>query len=197
MKPFSEACERNQGPILEVLREAFADRKKVLEIGSGTGQHAVHFGRHLPHLIWQPSDRAENLPDIRLWLERARLDNVLAPLQLDVNDDPWPETGADAVFTANTLHILSWAEVQTVFARLGDFARANSVLAVYGPFNYGGHHTSESNARFDRMLRERDPQSRIRNFEDVDALARAQGFVLVNDYPMPANNRTLVWRRSG
>jgi hypothetical protein len=197
MKPFSEACERNQGPILEVLREAFADRKKVLEIGSGTGQHAVHFARHLPHLTWQPSDRAGNLPDIRQWLEEARLDNVLAPLQLDVNDDPWPETGADAVFSANTLHIMSWAEVQTVFARLGGSAPSHSVLAIYGPFSYAGRHTSESNARFDLILRAHDAQSGIRNVEDVDALARTQGFVLANDYAMPANNRTLVWRRSG
>jgi len=194
-KPFSEACERNQGPILEVLRQAFTGTRKVLEIGSGTGQHAVHIGRHLPDLIWQPSDRAEHLPGIRLWLEQAALPNLLAPLALDVNDDPWPATGADALFTANTLHIMSWDEVGTLFRKLGAYLPPDAVVAAYGPFNYGGRHSSESNARFDLMLRERDPLSGIRDFEAVDALARAQGFVLAADHAMPANNRTLVWAR--
>ena len=197
MKPYSEACERNREPILAVLREAFADRRKVLEVGSGTGQHAVHFAAGLPHLAWQPSERAEHLRGIRMWCDEAGLANLLAPIELDVNQDPWPDTQADAVFSANTLHIMAWPEVQTLFERIGGMLPADGVLAVYGPFAYGGRHTSESNARFDLMLRDRDPRSGIRSFEDVDALARAQGLSLVRDVAMPANNRTLVWRRAG
>jgi hypothetical protein len=189
VKPFSEACERNQAPILAVLREVFADRAFVLEIGSGTGQHAVHFAAGLLHLVWQASDVAEHLPGIRAWRD------LPAPIALDLNQPQWPALRADAAFTSNTLHIVSWPEVQTLFARIGTLLPAGAVLAVYGPFNYGGKHTSESNARFDAMLRERDARSGIRNFEDVDALARAQDFVLARDVPMPANNRTLVWVR--
>jgi SAM-dependent methyltransferase len=195
MKPFSEACERNQGPLLEVLRATFAGRRKVLEVGSGTGQHAVYFSRHLPHLIWQPSDRATHLPGIRLWLEEAALSNLLPPLALDVNDDPWPQTGADAVFSANTLHIMSWGDAQVMFERLGAYLPPQGVLVIYGPFRYGRHHTSESNARFDATLRRRDPSSGIRDFEAVDVLARAQGLSLMTDVGMPAHNRTLVWSR--
>jgi SAM-dependent methyltransferase len=195
MKPFSEACERNKEPILSVLREVFADRKRVLEIGSGTGQHAVHFAAGLPHLLWQASDVKEHLPGIRGWREEAALANLPEPIALDLNQDPWPEVRADAVFTANTLHIVSWPEVHTLLDRIGRLLPGGGVLAVYGPFNYGGRFTSDSNARFDQMLRDRDPRSGIRNFEDVDALAREQGFMLERDVAMPANNRTLVWVR--
>ena len=195
MKPFSEACERNQGPILEVLRRAFAHRRTVLEIGSGTGQHAVHFAVHLPHVQWQPSDCAENLPGIEAWRVEAALPNLLPALVLDVNQPRWPETSADAVFSANTLHIMSWSEVQLFFAGIGRVLPSSAVLAVYGPFNLGSRHTSESNAHFDRMLRSRDPRSGIRDLEAVDALAAEQGLTLIEDVAMPANNRTLVWRR--
>ena len=194
--PFSEACERNKDPILDVLREAFGDRTKVLEIGSGTGQHAAHFARHLPHLIWEPSDLAENLPGIRLWLKEAALPNLLDPIVLDIDDAQWPDTGADAVFTANTLHIVSWPRVERLFERAGALLPAGGVLAVYGPFNYGGVHTSESNARFDAMLRARDPRSGIRDFEKVNELAKRQGLILLEDRAMPANNRMLVWRKT-
>jgi len=197
MRPYSEACERNRDPILAVLREVFTDRSKVLEIGSGTGQHAVHFAAGLAHLIWQPSDLASNLPGIRSWCDEAALPNLRPPIELDLNQGPWPDTGADAVFSANTLHIVSWEEVQTLFVLAGQIVPPGGVLAAYGPFAYGGCHTSQSNARFDLMLRARDPRSGIRNFEEVDALARAQGLVLVRDVAMPANNRTLVWRCAG
>jgi hypothetical protein len=196
MKPFSEACERNQGPILAVLRTAFAGRRKVLEVGSGTGQHAVYFGRHLSGLLWQPSDLAQHLAGIERWLQDAGLPNVLPPLALGVEDEPWPATGADALFTANTLHIMSWDEVRTFLRRLGAYLPADAVLAAYGPFSYGGRHTSESNARFDLMLRQRDSLSGIRDLQAVDALARAQGFTLAADYAMPANNRMPVWTRA-
>jgi hypothetical protein len=194
-KPFSEACDRNQGPILEVLRQVFADRSVVLEIGSGTGQHAVHFAAGLPHLDWQASDLAENLPGIRAWRDEAQLANLPAPIELDLSADPWPNLRPDAVFTANTLHIISWPQVCTLFDRIGRQLPAVRVVAVYGPFNYGGRYTSDSNARFDQMLRARDPRSGLRDFEDVNAMAAAQGLVLERDVAMPANNRTLVWRR--
>jgi SAM-dependent methyltransferase len=192
--PFSEACERNQHPILGVLWEAFSDRTVVLEIGSGTGQHAAHFARHLRHLTWQPSDLAENIPGIRLRLALAALPNLRDPIVLDIDDAAWP--GADALFTANTLHIVSWPRVERLFEGAGTLLPAGGVLAVYGPFNYGGVHTSESNARFDAMLRARDPRSGIRDFEQVNELAERQGFALREDRQLPANNRALVWRKT-
>lgn len=196
-KPFSEACERNQPYLLEVLRRWFADRRRVLEIGSGTGQHAVHFGAGLPHLVWQTSDRAQNHAGIVAWLEEAGLPNVLPPLELDANARVWPAIDCDAVFTANTLHIMSWPEVERLFAHLGRLLTPGGVLAVYGPFNYGGRYTSESNARFDAHLHLQDPAMGIRDFEAVDALARGLGLTPAGDCAMPANNRTLVWRRTG
>jgi len=193
-KPFSEACERNKGPLLEVLRQEFADRTRVLEIGSGTGQHAVYFARHLPHLTWQASDVALNLPGIAQWLHEAALPNLPAPaLELDVDEADWPS--ADAVFTANTMHIVSWPRVQRLIEQAARLLPVDGVLAAYGPFNYGGKHTSESNARFDLMLRARDPESGIRDFEEVNAVATRNGLLLKKDYGMPANNRTLVWVR--
>lgn len=194
-KPFSAASERNRDPILEVLRTHFADRHRVLEIGSGTGQHAVHFAAALPQLIWQCADRAEHLPGMRLWLEEAQLPNTPTPIELDVNQARWPEARYDAVFSANTLHIMSWAEVQRMFARLPEILASGARLVVYGPFNYGGRHTSPSNAEFDRRLREQAPHMGIRDFEAVDALAQAIGMQLLEDRAMPANNRSLVWQR--
>jgi len=166
----------------------------VLEIGSGTGQHAVYFAAALPHLTWQTSDVVENLPGIRMWLDEAHLPNLLAPLLLDVNGQ-WPQARYDAVFSANTLHIMSWSEVQTFFSKLDAALTADAVLAIYGPFNYGGHFTSPSNASFDATLKDRAAHMGIRDFEAVDALARSIGLALVEDCAMPANNRTLVWRR--
>jgi len=194
-KPYSEACERNKDPILDVLRVAFADRSKVLEIGSGTGQHAAHFARHLPGLIWQPSERPENIAGIEAWRRDVAAPNLLAPIVLDIDDATWPDAGADAVFTANTLHIVSWMQVQRLFERVGVLLPEAAVLAIYGPFKYSGVHTAESNARFDAMLRSRDALSGIRDFEEVDELARENGMALVRDYAMPANNRTVVWRK--
>jgi cyclopropane fatty-acyl-phospholipid synthase-like methyltransferase len=195
-KPYSEACERNREPILAVLREHFADRRHVLEIGSGTGQHAVYFAQAMPWLVWQASDLAENLSGIQQWLDGAALPNTPAPLDLDVRG-PWPEVRADAVFTANTLHIMAWPAVDAFIAGAGRLlARVpGAVLVVYGPFNRGGRHTSESNRRFDAWLKARDPGSGLRDTEAVDALARGAGFLRVADVAMPANNRCLVWRR--
>ena len=193
-KPHAPACDRNRNPILAVLREHFGGRRDVLEIGSGTGQHAVHFAAALPWLAWQSSDRAEHLPGIRLWLEEACLPNTPDPIELDVRG-PWPARVFDAAFTANTLHIMGWPEVEALFAGLAAVLAADATVAIYGPFSYGGTQTSDSNRDFDGWLRLRDPASGIRDVEAVDALARGIGLRLVADVAMPANNRTLVWRR--
>jgi SAM-dependent methyltransferase len=193
--PYSDACERNKGPILEVLRTAFAGCRRVVEIGSGTGQHAVHFARHLTHLQWQPTDRAEHLPGLAARIVAEGPPNLASPVELDVLQQPWPAVRGDAVFTANTLHIMSWPAVEALFRGLPGVLEPGGVLAVYGPFKYGGRFTTDSNAAFDAMLRERDPQSGLRDFEAVNALAEALGLALVADHAMPANNQLLVWRR--
>lgn len=209
-KPYAPACDRNRDPILAVLREQFVSQRSVLEIGSGTGQHAVHFAAAMPWLRWQCADVAENLPGIRLWLDEAKLANTPPPLALDVRG-AWPAESFDAVFSANTLHIMGWAEVESFFAGVDRVLAGGpstslrhaqderkpeeGVVAVYGPFNYDGAYTSDSNRDFDGWLKARDPRSGIRDFEAVDALARGIGLHLVADVAMPANNRTLVWRR--
>jgi cyclopropane fatty-acyl-phospholipid synthase-like methyltransferase len=192
----SEACERNKGPILAVLRVRLAASRRVLEIGSGTGQHAVHFAAHLPRLLWQPSELRENLPPLEQRIELEGTPNLLPPIALDVRDEPWAGGPADAIFTANTLHIMSWAQVQQFFRGAGAALGESGVLCVYGPFRYRGRHTSDSNARFDAYLRARDARSGVRDFEALEELARAQGFETLADEAMPANNRMLVWRRA-
>lgn len=194
MKRFSDACERNREPILAILRRVFADRTSVLEIGSGTGQHAAYFAPALPHLAWQPSDVAENLPSIRTWREEAQTPRLLEPVELDV-DRPFPAVEADAVFSANTCHIMSWQQVERFFAGIGKLLPSGGVLALYGPFHYGGKPTSPSNAEFDEWLRNRDPNSGIRDFEAIAALAQRHGMVLREDNAMPANNHLLVFDR--
>jgi SAM-dependent methyltransferase len=194
--PFSEACERNKDPILAVLRDAFAGLGTVVEIGSGTGQHAVHFARHLQHLDWQPTDRAGALPSLAARIALEGPPNLRSPVELDAGQDCWPFVGIEAVFSANTLHIMGWGEVRAMIEGVGRILRRDGLLAVYGPFRYGGRYTSESNAAFDRGLLERDPASGIRDFEAVDALAAAQGFVLRADHAMPANNQLLLWSRT-
>src|SRR6184192_1206517 len=192
---FSEACERNRGPILEVLTRALASIRSVLEIGSGTGQHAVHFPAALPHLSWQPTELSCQLAPLA---ERIRLEgtpNLRAPIALDAREHPWPVAPVDAVFSANTLHIMAWSAVRAFVRGVGGCLAAPGVLCVYGPFRFRGQYTSDSNAQFDGWLKARDPDSGIRDFEALDALARAQGLVFTADHPMPANNRTLVWRR--
>ena len=195
IKPHSPACERNREPILDVLRKYFADRRRVLEIGSGTGQHAVHFAAALPQLIWQSSDRAENLPGIRAWLDEAALPNTPVPLEFDVGGS-WPEGTFDAIFSANTLHIMGWPEVQLFFAHLPTITREDAILIIYGPFNYAGTYSSESNAAFDQWPQARGTHMAIRDAEAVDTLAGIAGFALIDDIAMPANNRCRVWRRS-
>ena len=198
-KPFSAACERNRDPILSVLRTVFDAPARVLEIGSGTGQHAVHFGAQLPHLHWQTSDLPENHAGILAWLEEARLPNVLAPIDLDMGASDWSKkvsrTGFAAVYTANTCHIMSWPQVETMVAGVGRLLPPKGLLCIYGPFNYGGLPTSEGNARFDAALREDAPQRGIRDIEAMLALAKANGLHQQADHAMPANNRLLIFQR--
>jgi len=195
MKPCSESCEQNRAPIQSVLEEFFADRKRVLEIASGTGQHAVYFGQAMPHLTWQTSELPGNHAGIQAWLDEAGLPNVLPPVAIDVNDTHWPVETVDAVFNANTVHIVAWPSVQRMFAGIGRVLASNGILCLYGPFNYDGQFTSESNARFDVWLKNRDPDSGVRDFEAINQLAEAQGLTLLLDIAMPANNRSLVWQR--
>ena len=195
--PFSQACENNKGPILLQLQAIFADRQEVLELAGGTGQHATWFARHMPWLLWQSTDVYTGLPTLRLRCEAYPGDNLLPVKALDVCHLPWPVAVPHAVFTANSLHIMPMAAVQSLFGALAEAAEADTVLCVYGPFNYHGQYTSESNARFDLWLEQQHPLSAIRNFEEVDGLARDAGFVLEQDIEMPANNRLLVWRKSG
>ena len=194
-RPHSPASERNREPILAVLRDFLADRLHVLEIGSGTGQHAVHFAAAMPWLVWQATDRAEHLPGIRTWLDEEGLPNTPAPLTLDVATGPWPEEPFDALFSANTLHIMGWREVEALFAALPRVTTRDAKLAIYGPFNVDGRYTSDSNAAFDASLKARAPQMGIRDVAAVDALALAAGFSLVDDIAMPANNRLRLWQR--
>ncbi len=193
MKPFAESCEINKFPILEVLKAVFAGRQRVLEIASGTGQHAVYFGSELPHLTWQTSELQSNHAGIQAWLDEAQLPNVLPPLAIDVNDAHWPAISVDAIFNANTVHILSWPEVEALFAHIAQVIAPGACVCFYGPYNYGGQFTSESNARFDAWLKARDPKSGVRDFEAVNRLASLHGLNLLADIEMPINNRTLVW----
>lgn len=196
-KPYAESCEQNKQVILEVIQDIFKDRKQVLEIGSGTGQHAVFFAQHMPHLIWHTSDVEQHHAGINAWINEAKLSNVMAPLELDVNNPDWPEIeGVDACFTANTLHIMGWPSVVNFFHGISKVLPAGALLVIYGPFNYDGQYTSESNRNFDQWLKSRDPQSGIRDLSKLKTLATASGFTLEKDIAMPANNRTLVWLKA-
>jgi cyclopropane fatty-acyl-phospholipid synthase-like methyltransferase len=194
-KPFAPSCERNRDPILHILREVFADRKRVLEIGGGTGQHAVHFAEALAHLTWQTSEQAEHLAGIRRWLDEAGLPNTPPPIALDVNQPEWPVMRFDALFTANTLHIMAWPEVEALFAHLPEVMSEDAKLVVYGPFNIDGRYTSESNAAFDTWLHERGDHMGIRDLADVDALASSARLRRIADHALPANNRCVAWQR--
>ena len=194
-KPFAESCEENKQVILDVLVELFEQPGKVLEIGSGTGQHAVFFADELSHLQWQPTDREENLQGIQCWLDESGADNILPLKCLDVSHPDWMIEPVDYVFSANTVHIMSWGHVEYLFDGLATVMKRDAVFALYGPFNYNGSYTSESNARFDQWLKQRDPLSGIRDVADLDQLAERAGLQRVDDIEMPANNRVLVWEK--
>lgn len=194
-RPFSQACENNKQYILDVIRHEFHAGDRVLEIGSGTAQHVRHFAQALPEVQWLPSDVPANLDTVQAGLADDAPPNVAAPIALDVARQPWPVTGVDGIFSANTLHIMPESHVEHFFRGAKQVLLPGGTLCVYGPFRYHGEFTTPSNARFDLWLRERDPRSGVRDFEWVDALARAAGLVLRADHAMPANNQLLVWKR--
>lgn len=197
-KPFSQACENNKRPILKLLTEIFSSNKHILEIGSGTGQHAVFFGQHLPHLTWQTSDLLINHEGINLWLDETANTNVQRPIVMDLNKTwPLPKSNlrVDGIYTANTLHIISWSLVVKFFAGIEQYLTPEASVCIYGPFNYEGKFTSESNANFDVWLKERDINSGIRDIEAILLLANSAGLNLIGDHAMPANNRLLVFSK--
>ena len=192
--PFSQASENNKDPILEILNGVFNDCKHVLEIGSGTGQHAVYFSQHLKHLQWQPSDRKENLAGINNRINAYPQSNLSLALELDVTQNNWPQH-FDAVFSANTAHIMPWEITQIMLQKVARLLPTGGKFALYGPFNYEGKFTSASNEKFNQWLKEMAAHQGIRDFEKVNALLYDAAMNLVNDYSMPANNRLLVWKK--
>lgn len=194
MLNYSEACERNKQPISDRLAAYLVSPSNILEVGSGSGQHALFLSAHHNHLQWQPSDQDQYLDALKINIEQYASSRVLTPIELDVRQT-WPNTFYDGVFTANTLHIMSWSEVESFFKGVGAVLHNHGYLFVYGPFRYQDTYTSPSNAQFNNWLKARDPASGIRDFEAVDMLAQQQGLTLVDDFKMPANNQLLVWRR--
>lgn len=194
-KPFAPACERNAEPILARLRAVLPQRCSLLEIGSGTGQHAVHFMRAEPGWQWQCSEQLEQLPGLQLWLDELPDGRTPAPWSLDVCQPRWPSGSFDAVFSANTLHIMPWPAVEALFRRLPEVLRPGGELLIYGPFNVDGRYSSPSNAEFDALLKSRSPSQGIRDIADVNALAKSQGIEMIDNFEMPANNRLIHWQR--
>lgn len=189
-KPFSQACENNKASIIPILQQTFSDIDSVLEIGSGTGQHATFFAKHLPHITWQTSDLLINHEGIKQWLNEYPAPNLLSPLILDLSQN-WPINTTTGIFTANTLHIVSWELVVAFFKSIKKHLKSKGKLCIYGPFNYQGTFTSDSNANFDIWLKQRNELSGIRDFEAIITLAKDAGITLVKDHKMPANNRLL------
>ena len=194
--PHSPSCERNKHVIMEVLREYLVSGDQVLEVGSGTGQHVVFFGALFPEVRWQPSDTGDYLDILKLRLQHEASANVVDAIELDVRMQPWPLDNFDLLFSANTLHFMGDESVRAFFRGVGDVLRAEGILIVYGPFNYNGAYTSQSNADFDIWLKSTDPLRAIKDFEWVAELAEEQGLALLRDVKMPANNRMLIWRRA-
>ena len=195
-KPDAPAARRNRAAILEVLRDEFANRHRVLEIGSGTGQHAVHFAAALPHLVWQTSDRPDYLPGIQSWVDDAVSENLPAPIELDVDNDGLLVGDYDAVFSANTAHIMSAPSDENMIRLVGHILPTDGVFCLYGPFNVGGEFTSESNARFHESLQQQDPAMGIRDLDTLESTAANVGLALVRRYAMPSNNQLLVWTKT-
>ncbi len=194
-KPFSPACERNKEVILSIIAKYLTGSQKVLEVGSGTGQHGIYFAENLPHVHWHMSDRPENIKGINAWVDDSQLSNVHHAIEFDVSQ-AWPAIEkVDCVYTANTLHIMAWRQVEQLFSLLAEELQQHSMLMIYGPFNYQGAYTSASNAEFDQHLKQRHPDSAIRDFEAVEALAQQADLLLQCDLEMPANNRLLIWKK--
>ncbi|MDG2502425.1 MAG: DUF938 domain-containing protein [Porticoccaceae bacterium] len=195
-KPFSQACINNRAPIADVLERVFADKRDILEIGSGTGQHAVWFASKMPHLCWQTSDQVQNHSGICQWLDECSLPNLLAPIPLNVLKDAWPNRYYDGIYSANTAHIMPWEAVVAMFSGVGERLLSNGVFCLYGPMKYMGELSAQSNVQFDRMLKQQSPHQGIREFHDINRLALKAGLVLLEDLAMPANNRFLVWQKA-
>jgi len=193
--PYSAASDRNKDPILAVLREVFSGSQTVLEIGSGTGQHAIYFAQSLPSVQWQPSETPQRQATLAPRLDAAQLANLLAAVELDVTDEVWPLKQVQGVYAANVAHIMDWDAVVAMFAGAGRILAAGGAFCLYGPFNYDGEFTSSSNAAFDEELRAREAGMGIRDLGDLIELAKANGLGLEQDFEMPANNRLLVWRK--
>ena len=193
--PVSPTCLRNQKPIADVLQQEIAQHSMVLELGSGTGQHASYFSTVLADIIWQPSDLAHTIEGINAWRERTAQDNFLPPLVLDIAQDLWPVKQVDAVFSANLVHYVSWASVRAMMTGISRVLKNSGVALFYGPYNYDGQFTSDGNRDLDRWLRERDPESGIKDFEQIILAARKEKLRLVKDIAMPANNRILVLKK--
>ncbi|MFT4938273.1 MAG: hypothetical protein ACI88A_001297 [Paraglaciecola sp.] len=191
-RPFSQACENNKGPISEQLKGYFAGSKKVLEIGSGTGQHAVYFAPKLAHLTWQTSDIPNNHAGINSWLDDYPADNLCAPISFTIGQDEWPEMDIDGVFTANTTHIMQVAEAQEMMRLVGQRLPVGAVFCQYGPFNVDGNYTSDSNRNFDQHLK----NEKCGGIRDIAELQKWAGTMqLCAQIQMPANNFLLVWRK--
>ena len=194
-KAYSAACERNRTPIFEVIAPRLKKCRTLLEIGSGTGQHAVYFGQKLNQLTWQTADLAENHSGICRWIKESELANVLPPIELDLLNPSWPASKFDCVYSANTAHIMPWAAVEGLLSCAAHVLGSAGQFILYGPFNYNGQFTSESNQAFDFWLKERNPDFGIRDFERVNHLAAEEGLSLLEDIEMPANNRILIWQK--
>jgi len=194
-KPFAESCAQNQQVILDVLKTLLTDAGTVLEIGSGTGQHAVFFTQHMPHLNWQPSDLLDQHAGMQMWLNEVEHNRINSPLEINVDEGPWAVKDVDYVYTANTTHIISSSQAENMLRHIGSSLKPGGLFIQYGPFNYNGNYTSESNARFDVWLKQRDSNSGIKHFETMQQQANENGMVLIKDIEMPANNRILVWRK--
>ena len=194
MKQHSSSCVQNQAPILKIIKPLLLEKHTVLEVGSGTRQHAIYFAEKMPHLSWQASDQVQYLSSVNAWINEAKLNNTPPAINLDVTQ-ACPALEFDVIFSANTTHIMSWEMVVDFFQGVGKSLSENGLFILYGPFNYNAQYTSQSNANFDQWLKDRDRQSAIRDFEKLNTLAQRAGLTLMNDYAMPANNRILVWQK--
>lgn len=195
-KPFSPAAERNQEPIFNILSQYIAPGTRILEIGSGTGQHAVYMASRLQGVHWITSDQVQYHEGIKIWLKEAKRPNIHGPEKLKIGEDDIPKGRPfDYVYSANTLHIMSWKEAKTLFKLLGKRLNEGTLVFFYGPFNYHNEYTSESNKEFDQLLKSNDPKCGIRNFEDVVNAMKKSDFDLLKDHEMPANNRILVFHK--
>ena len=193
--PFSQACENNKQVILEILKRHLQDGERVLELAGGTGQHAVHFAENLPNVHWQSSDIPGNVDSLNLRIAAVGLSNLPVAISIDVNNLTWKCDSPGAIFSANSLHIMSVESVESLFRGVDKNLKEGGKLIVYGPFKYGGEFTTTSNEGFDRWLKDRDPVSGIRDFEWVSELAAEANLHFVEDISMPANNQLLVWEK--